>query len=310
MEAFELHELLDESKTLVCKSWLYNSHSFLKTNNDLPKKHLYLFNKANDQYEAHLVVSVEGEAAMSPVKAPFGGIEWYENISSSALKWFLNGVENFLESEGVKELRVHQAPENYQRQDLVNELFLESGYDLIQERVYQGIDITDTPLSEQMADMQKRRIKKCQKAGFIFKKYTKNELSRAFEQIDRWRNAASKGLSMTWADLHNSSKRNPKAYMAFGVLNEDLMIAGSIVVDVGDGVLYNFFPASYDAYNSYSPMVMLVDGIYDWGRLNGYRHLDLGTSYVHKNVNTSLKLFKERLGAKTYHSWSWRKKLN
>lgn len=310
MSDLELHESLVEGVQLTFGAWLYNRASFLRSNNELPQKHFYLFNRATKCYIAHIVFSLDGKLALSPFKAPFGGIEMSSEVSAQSLKWFLDQIEKALFDLGVEELRIHQAPENYQSNELLTAFFLESEYDIIQERIYHGIDIDEVSLSEKMVDMQKRRLRKCENAGFIFKKYKKSELAAAFKQIDRWRTAADKGLSMTWADLHDSSKRNPKAYHAFGIENEHgLMIAGSIVVSVNTRVLYNFFPASYDAYNNYSPMVMLTSKIYDWGKVNGYKHLDLGTSYIHKNVNTGLKQFKERLGGKEYSAWSWRKRL-
>lgn len=311
MEQFELHNSVIDGGEYDYPQLLYSTPAFLKANNHLPQKHFYFFNKSSNKYLAHLAASVDGDIAVSPLKAPFGGVEFEESLSAADLKNFIKAVENTLASDGVQEIRLHQPPENYQLQDTINDVLLELEYDIIQERDYHGIDIDGLPLSEKMVDMQKRRLKKCEKAGFIYKKYRKSELAGAFHQIDRWRTAADKRLSMTWADLHNSSKRNPKAYHAFGIENEHgLMIAGSIVVKVSDRVLYNFFPASYDAYNAYSPMVMLTNKIYEWGQDNGFVHLDLGTSYVHKNVNTGLRLFKERLGGKVYRAWSWRKKIS
>lgn len=311
MSRFELHESPENGVELNFEEFLYNQPSFLKSNNDFPQKHFYYFDKQANQYVAHIVFSIDGGLAMSPIKAPFGGIEIAKDLSSEEIGEFLKSVEQALQSEGIQEIRVHQAPENYQEQEILFEAMIDSGYEEIQERIYHGINIDQEPLSEKMVDMQRRRLRKCAEAGFVFKKYSKSELAAAFEQIDRWRTAAEKSLSMTWADLHNSSKRNPKTYHAFGIENEHgLMIAGTIVVRVNDKVLYNFSPASYDVYNQYSPMVMLVNMVYDWGKENGYTHLDLGTSYVHKNVNTSLRVFKERIGGKPYSAWSWRKKLN
>lgn len=311
MGQFELHETPTAGVRLHFDQFLYNSPSFLRSNNSLLQKHFYLYDSKRLIYRAHLAFSCEAKLVMSPVKAPFGGIEADEQLTVSELKDFISMVESSLTQSGFSELRLHQAPENYMENGRLNQAFEQLGYEIIQERFYHGIDIDELPLSEKIEGMQKRRLKKCKEAGFPFKKYAKKELAAAFEQIDRWRNAAEKSLSMTWADLHDSSKRNPHAYHAFGVENEHgLMIAGAIVVRVNEQVIYNFFPAHYDAYNQFSPMVMLMDGIYEWARENGYKHYDLGTSYVHKKVNSSLKLFKERMGGKTYSAWSWRKSLN
>jgi len=311
MEQFELHESPLEGFEQVFECYLYNTPEFLKANNDLPQKHFYLMDKTAGKYLAHIAFNIENDLAVSPLKAPFGGVEFAEGIHDNALSKFLELLEKRLREQGVIEIRIHQAPDNYTSQETIDKLFHHSGFELIQERVYQGIDIDEIPLSEKMHEMQKRRLRKSERELFVFKKYPKNELAKAFMQIDRWRTMAEKSLSMTWADLHNSSKRNPKAYHAFGLENEHgLMIAGSIVVRVNENVLYHFFPAHYDAYNQFSPMVMLMNGIYDWGRKNGFKHLDLGTSYVHKKVNSNLRTFKERMGAKEYSARSWRKKLN
>ena len=311
MEQFELHESPLTQFELNFEQLLYNRPAFLNSNNDLPKRHFYLFDKKEEKYRAHVVFNINDKVAVSPLKAPFGGIEFDLSLGQSSLEFFLNEVEAALHREGVEELRIHQAPENYLPQDQINTAFEASGYEMIQERIYQGIDIDEIPLSEKIHEMQRRRLKKCEQEPFTFKKYSKGELPKVYNQINRYRYKAGKGLSMKWVDLHDSSVRNPSVYKAFGIENENgLIIAGTITVSVNAKVLYNFFPASYDAYNKYSPMVMLLDKVYDWAAANGYRHIDLGTSYVHKDLNTSLRDFKERMGGKEFNAKSWRKKLN
>lgn len=310
MLKIELHTELIQDTEVNYSSFFYNSEGFLKANNPLEQQHFYAFDPEAKSYRAHIVFSLNDRVAVSPYRAPFGGLSCDPCFDGEALLSFIELCLNELAESGVEEVRIHQAPESYQDNRSIHAAYELLGFVQTEERVYQGIPIDEIPLVEKMVDMQQRRLRKCAKAGFQFKHYSKSELAAAFKQIDRWRSAAQKGLSMTWADLHDSSKRNPKNYHAFAVLDGRVMIAGAIVVVVNEKVLYNFFPASYDAYNSYSPMVMLLNGIYDWGRASGFEHLDLGTSYLGKKVNTGLRTFKERIGGETYLAKSWRKRLN
>jgi hypothetical protein len=61
-------------------------------------------------------------------------------------------------------------------------------------------------------------------------------------------------------------------------------------------VLYNFYPASPLAYNSFSPVVLLNEGLHAFGRASGLALLDLGTSTLPTGLNSSLLQFKRHLG--------------
>lgn len=302
-----LHELNGHKEVYL--PFVYNTPSFLKSNNNSIQKHFYGLDESDDKVKTHLAVSIRDGVAFSALRSPFGGVEVAEGMSAEVVDRFLSGVELQLKDLGVKEVCIHQNPESYQNTSIIDRAFIKNGFNTFQERVYHGIKINGAPLNEQMTDMQRRRLKKCERAGFEFRKVPKSDMVKVFEQIDRWRKRSSKPLSMTWADLENSKKRNPHTYMCFGIYDRDL-IAATIVVKVNDHVLYHFFPASDDQYNQYSPMVMLVNGIYRWGQENNFKLLDLGTSYIQSQVNRSLVNFKERLGGQESLALSWRKTLS
>ncbi len=307
---FEIHSSPEDNIKVDFNLFFYNTPGFLKTNCELQVEHYYLLDHSTKSYQAHIAFSLSEENALSHFKAPFGGLEVSDLISDEGLDYFTKQVLHRLREKNIYELRIHQPPENYQSNSHINSVFQFNGLELSQERVYHDVTIEQGSIKDKIAEMQQRRLRKCEKVGFEFKHFSETELESVFKQIDRWRTLAQKGLSMTWADLQKTSKENPKRYHSFGVMDGDLLIAASIVILVNEKVLYHFFPASNDVYNKYSPMVMLISGIYEWGRENGFKHIDLGTSYIDGSINTSLRTFKERMGGEPYIAKSWRKRLN
>lgn len=304
-----LLDMLPEGYKERYQPFIYNSTSFLETNSQLPQKHFYWVSEQSKQAYAHIAFNFESDTVYSPFKAPFGGIEVSSSLNEVELLDFLSNVENTLQNMQIDQVNIHQCPESYQKNDLAVRVLEQRGYTMTKERVYHGIPINGVQLKERMTSMQQRRLRKCENAGFEFRKIPESDMAEVFKQIHHWRELNQKPLSLSWADLENSRNKNPHTYSCFGVYDQHL-IAATIVVKVNDQVLYHFFPASDRQYNQYSPMVMLVNGIYEWGQTHNFKLLDLGTSYIQKEVNQSLASFKERLGGRKSLALSWRKTLS
>jgi len=312
MSGYQLHNTLN-SKTEVCyEPYVYNEPLFLRTNNDYIQYHFYWINVEQNEAHAHVAYSVVDNIAYSPHKLPFGGIEVSRKLSEDNITEFLQEVEQALKDSGITGIRLHQAPSAYFDHGTVSKSLLNEGYEVIQHRVFHFIEVNESGLFHRMHKMEQRKIKKCIDAGAEFKELKKSKKVQAFEWIDRFRTLGYKPPSMTWTDLTDLNKRNPKMYKVFGVFMDGHMLAATVVVIVNKKIAYHFMPAShvdFQDYRKFSPMVFLVENLYKWCQENSIVTLDLGTSYVEMKMKTSLAQFKENIGGKPSEGLSWQKTL-
>ncbi len=97
---------------------------------------------------------------------------------------------------------------------------------------------------------------------------------------------------MTFEKLKEMFEVLPQHYFLFGVYDKDTLIAAAVSIRVTDSILYNFYHGDRMAYRSYSPIVMLLDGIYKFCQVKSFSYLDLGTSSVEGEPNEGLFNFK------------------
>lgn len=307
---FRLVEEIPTGASVAFSPLFYNKSSFLKANNDLPQVHYYWLDTHSKIVTGHVAFSLEEGEAISPVKAPFGGIEYSEQLKYEELCTFVIFIERALKEAGIQFLRIHQPPENYQDQSLLNQILMDLDYQAKRERVHHGIQISEAPLVDQMAQMEQRRFRKCFRAGFVFKALESNDLPEVYRSIRRWREFSKKPLSMSWEELQASRKSNPKSYLPFGVFDGKRLVAATIAIQAKDEVLYHFYPAHDPEYNNHSPMVFLVNEMYSWCQKHEVKLLDLGTSYLGNKMNRTLIRFKTHLGAEESRAKIFRKALS
>jgi lipid II:glycine glycyltransferase (peptidoglycan interpeptide bridge formation enzyme) len=117
-------------------------------------------------------------------------------------------------------------------------------------------------------------------------------------------------LSVTANELNTLLTDLPQEYIVFTVTDNWKIIAMSLAVRVHSKVLYNFLPADLAAYQSYSPMVLLNEAMYNYCQNEGIDILDLGTSQDHHGVEKpGLIRFKENLGGQESLKITYRKLL-
>ena len=144
----------------------------------------------------------------------------------------------------------------------------------------------------------------------VFSKLPKHKLANVFDFIKTQRRAKQYAFSMEWSELKLAQKVNPDTYIPFVVTHNEKIVAATIAIKATNEVLYNFSPAHHPDYDQLSPVVLLTEGLYDYGRSEGFIYLDLGTSYLGEEINEGLAQFKSNLGARSYTSFSFRKALS
>lgn len=311
MDSLSVTESLPKSYKRVFVPGLYNSHNYLAANNGLPQLHFYLLNEANQTVEGHIAFSMEEGEATSPFRAPFAGFELAPELDHLSFLFFLQEVQRKLKEKGVRYLKLQLAPGCYQPLSQVMAVNLHHmGFEEKGRWVNHAIPVNEQPLLGQIASMEKRRLRKVVKAPLSFRFAERSEFSSFFIFIKQHREAKGHRLSMEWDDLKQAMKASPENYLAAGVYQEEQLIGASILIKVSAQVVYNFFPANDTAFNSWSPMVFLLDSVYRWCQKEGIQWIDLGTSYLGTTENKTLRVFKEHMGGKPFESVIFRKTLS
>jgi lipid II:glycine glycyltransferase (peptidoglycan interpeptide bridge formation enzyme) len=101
---------------------------------------------------------------------------------------------------------------------------------------------------------------------------------------------------MTFADLNKTVVTFPDRYLLFGIMKEGEIIAATISIQINQNCLYNFFANHDRKYNSLSPLILLIEGIYAYCQENRIGLFDLGTSALQGKPNFNLLDFKMHIG--------------
>lgn len=140
-------------------------------------------------------------------------------------------------------------------------------------------------------------MRQAREAGLQLKKIDLSNLTDVYLFIFGCQKQRGYSLSMTLSALNRTVEHFSDRFVIFGIYEGEKLIAASIAIHVKRNVLYNFYCTHLMEYNHLSPVVMLLEGLYSYGRNHYVRMLDLGTSAVNGKPNFGLLDFKLRMGA-------------
>ncbi|MFD2569931.1 GNAT family N-acetyltransferase [Spirosoma soli] len=262
--------------------------------------------------EARCAFFVQSTEAVSPTAAPFGSIEFAESLPDSVLNKFVQTLTQTATATGAIILRLINYPHCYapQQANRLIKLLVQQGFNLTRSYANAYLPVTSTPYDEVLIAAERRRLRKCQQAGFVFRQWMDPDIDAVISFISDILHARNYPLSISTARLADLLKRFPDEFRVF-VVNHGLVITAlSVVVRVREDILYNFLPASNPDYNTFSPMVMLVNGLYTYCQQQGIRLLDLGVSLDgNHQPKPSLMRFKRNLGAQESSKLTFEKQL-
>jgi hypothetical protein len=250
----------------------------------------------------------EGEAAwISPFRAPFGGPEFSENTDVASLFAFLKDIVAVAKEEGVKKIKLTMPPEcyNLNKADKVDEVVLHLGFKVSITELNYHIDTAEGAFERLIAAPERRKISKCLEAGFTCIEESNPNYKEVYDFIAACRSRRGFPLSISFGDFEKQFLSFPDRYKLFSVKDGDIRIATAVAVIVSSEVVYNFLGSDHEAYSLYSPTVLLNQVIYEYSRVNGYRIYDLGIGTANGIRNEGLIKFKEHIGGKLSHKYSY-----
>jgi len=158
------------------------------------------------------------------------------------------------------------------------------------------IELTNFDLGS-LHGMQRRRIQKCLNAGFSFQQVcSEKAVEDTYDFLKKCRSDQGLEINISREKLLESFKNMPQQYYSFLILNEEEIIAASIVVQINEKIVYNYLPGSNKIYAKYSPMAFLLYQISLYFQQKSFRYLDLGIASINGKEQIGLALFKERMG--------------
>jgi len=293
--------------------FFFNEEAQLRQQDSGAYQLLTALNTQTRQVDARCALFFDKQLAISPKLAPFGSIEFISSLPSHALADLLDALEEGVRRMGLPSIRLINYPGCYapqQARRLASELH-RRGYRLVNQFVNHHLTISPTPFIEQLHASERRRLLKCRRANFDVTTWINPPIDSVVRFIRHSRQQQGYPLSIDPARLAHLMRHFPDQYPVLVVRDKTTVVALTVVVRVRQDILYNFLPADDLAYRTYSPTVMLTDGLYAYCQQEGITLLDLGISVdEHQQPKPGLMRFKRNLGAQESVKSVWEKQVN
>ena len=238
--------------------------------------------------------------AHSPLKSPFGSLEFSEDLSLITMFRFLEFVGSRLKALGAKKIVIKDCPCDYhpRKAPILHTFLFNQGYRVTDAEVGALIPVTSARFDSGLDDWEKRKLRQSAEAELVFKLLTLEQVGEAYLFILACRKFKGYSLSMTLPELRETVRTFEKNFRVFGVYQGDRLVATSISILVQEKILYNFYSSHSSEFDSLSPVVFLISNMYSYCQEQKFEILDLGTSALDGKPNFGLLDFKLRLGAK------------
>ncbi len=293
--------------------WLFNTPLHV-THQEASQVYTFVLTDSPTQSEAHGVfhLFVQDAKGVSPYRASFGSFEVAEYVSHADFSAWLASIELFAKNQGITDLEIKHYPNCYNpaRSTFIRRGLLRQGFGIIHSIDNQFIEIKEADFDQGLHASERRRLRKCLRAGFRFEEWSNPSSQEVYEFIQHHRQLLGYSLSFSFEQLKIWQEIFPDHFRVFCVKDVDTIASLTLTVRVGEKVLYNFCPADNLSYRNYSPAVLLNKGLYEYAAKEGITILDLGVSMDSEGkTKPSLRRFKHNLGAKDSEKQIFTKKI-
>lgn len=235
------------------------------------------------------------ENAISIPRSPFGSFIC-RKAGSDGLINFAEAILADLKERNVQNIEVHH-PSSIYSTFVAQQNLTDLGFQIAFNDVNQHIELS-AEWEESIHTMQKRKLESLKADGFTFRKMEKDEFEIAHKFLSVCRQSQGLKINIGWEQLKSLVDLLPDAYECFGVFRGEKISALCITVNVSPEIAYYYLPATSPMFRDKSPMVLLMAGMVDYYRANGFKYIDLGVSSFQGKPQETLRIFKERMGAK------------
>ena len=278
------------------ESFLFNEeqHRCLQSPKEWQSYHLV--QEEDKKAAAAIHFHLQNHTASSPFKAPFGSVEFSEKLAIKDLYEFLKQTEQSLSSKGIRKIHIKNPPASYRPSSSVLEvLLLNLKYRILQAEISTAIVVDGTEYDQKIEAWEVRKLKQVKKEKLRFQEIPISEIEAVYGFVLACRHERQQSLSMALEELMKVVAVYPGRIILFGVYHDQALAAASISIRVNNRIVYNFYSAHPRKFDFLSPVVRLMQGIYEWSQEHGIELIDLGTSSLEGQPNFGLLDFKLRL---------------
>jgi hypothetical protein len=300
---------LPQGYTFSVTPSLFNTDTHLRLQSPQGWNSFYLLQPRTQTVEALLHVHSADGSASSPLRAPYGAIEFSDNVKPEELFAFIQEVEVRLRNDGVKKLMLRCSPLAYDagHLSLLHVLLLNLGYAVTVAEPGACVTIQDVPFANRIATSERQKLQHAHKLEHRCELLPHDRFDAWYDFVEHHMQARGYSVSMTRAQLKETIQQFPEHFFLRGVWDGDVMMAASVSVRVHPRVLYSFYTVHDARYDATSPVVMLLESLYQYCQQQGIPILDLGTSAWQGKPNFSLLDFKRWLGAEVTEKFTFEK---
>jgi hypothetical protein len=280
-------------------NFLFNKIQHINFQEVKERADYFLVNNVKKRIEGKIHFLLKDSVAHSPYRSLFGSFEFNPKLQTSLLADFTRFIEDDLGSRKIQKIRIVHPAECYSeiKAKKTEEALTRVGFQCIHQAVNHHITVDDVPLIEKIHLMEQRKLKKATNKNLQFVNEPEENADEVYEYITKCRSEQGLIPSINKAALHEYLEVFPQNYYLFTVRKGKEILAATVAVKVSRKILYNFLPANLKKFNALSPMVMLLDGLYQWASEANYEMIDLGISTLRDmRPQNDLITFKERMG--------------
>ncbi len=245
---------------------------------------------------AAIVFNCKNDLATSLSKSPFGAIWVNPNLSLESIKHFLAFIKETLAGDSICKMQVTLPSAIYS--SFNRDIWKSIDFEVILEETNQHI-LIDGDFESKLHLMERRKLKKLRsgKIKISMEPTSTDVLSECHRFIADCRADQGLKINIELDKLMDLCFSLQGKYDVFTARSGDQLVSAVITCRVNQNHMYYYLPATDYRYRKQSPMVGLVELIYQkCSRLN-IQHLDLGVSSTNGELQQGLYDFKERLGA-------------
>ncbi|UII32998.1 hypothetical protein LVD17_04040 [Fulvivirga ulvae] len=275
-------------------SFFFHTHAFVSYNQSL-RSYCWTLETSEGEAIGRICFTWQGKVAVSLSRSSFGSFELGENVQEGQLSFFVDQLLHQLETLGFKQVRIVSFPGAYHVShfNIINKVLCEFGFKVIERHPNHYLPVSNQVFTSLVNADERRYLNRAKKLGFNFRQLDIQFLPQVYKLIYSSRQKKGYTVSMPYEDLEQTILTFPDRYLIFGLFQQSQMIGSSVCVKVNQGILYDFYHGDDLNFRKHSPVVPLLEGIYNYALRENYKLLDLGTS-----IEEGVYAFKKNLGAK------------
>ena len=276
---------------------LFNTEAFFRLHADGKGHYFQWLLDGHACITAHFTEVTPG-VFRSPARGTFGALSHIPGVALDDRQAFISEISTFLQARGGKVVQVVLPPLQHDPADISVQYFLFRADGFAESRVdlnyAQCVD--DQPFVEKINYGKRQRLSKCRREGFEVSAVAAERLPDVYATIAE--NRASRGYPMTMGlePLRQMQELFPDAVQLYACEHQGQIAAAAISLRLTPDVLYAFYWGDRPGYRQYSPVVLIVEYLYQSCQTRRVSLLDGGTSTVDLQPNFGLINFKRELG--------------